>query len=374
MARVTRTGRVLLAGGAVAAAATAIRAARRGPAIHLQGRVALVTGGSRGLGLLVAAELVDAGCRVAICARDERELQAALAILRRPGAHVAAFRCDIADRDQVERMVAEVERELGPVELLVNNAGVIQVGPLASLSMDDFREAMEINYWGTVHTSLAVLPSMRRRRSGRIANVTSIGGRVAIPHLLPYSASKFAAVGFSEGLRAEVAADGIRVTTVVPGLMRTGSPVNAFFRGDVEKEFAWFSLGDATPISAMSARRAARRIVDALRHGDAQVTLSWQAAALRLTHDLLPGLTSDLMAMVDRLLPSGDGVTERVRGMKLATPLSPSPLTAMMNRAARRNNQYGGGPLPSAEHARQVGLGGNRGNGVHGIDSNGRPE
>ena len=369
MARMIRRGGMLLA---AAAAVAAVRAARRGPAMPMRGRVALVTGGSRGLGLLVAAELVEAGCRVAICARDERELQAALPILHRPGAHVAAFACDVADRDEVDRMVAEVERELGPVELLVNNAGVIQVGPLESLSIDDFWEAMEINYWGTVHTSLAVLPSMRRRRSGRIANVTSIGGKVAIPHLLPYSASKFAAVGFSEGLRAEVAADGIHVSTIVPGLMRTGSPVNAFFRGDVEKEFAWFSLGDATPISAMSARRAARRIVDAMRHGEAEVTLSWQATVLRLVHDIMPGATADLMAAVNRLLPSGDGFTERVRGMKLATPLSPSPLTAMMNRAARRNNQYGGGPLPSAEHARQVGLDGDGGHGIHRIDSNGR--
>src|SRR5690606_4950492 len=145
--------------------------------------------------------------------------------------------CDVSDSAQVGKMLETIEAELGPVEVLVNNASIIQVGPLESQEIEDFERAMEINFWGTLHTTLAVLPEMRRRGAGRIVNITSIGGKVAIPHLLPYDCAKFAVVGFSEGLRAEVARHGISVTTVVPGLMRTGSPVNAFFKGDAEREF-----------------------------------------------------------------------------------------------------------------------------------------
>jgi NAD(P)-dependent dehydrogenase (short-subunit alcohol dehydrogenase family) len=346
------TSAAVAAGVLAFAGWTALRRAREA---DLAGQVALVTGGSRGLGLLIAGELIEAGCRVAICARDGQELDAAREQLERSGARVVAVPCDVADAAQVSRMLESIESELGPVDLLVNNASIIQVGPLETFELEDFQHAMAVNFWGTVHTTRGVLPSMRRRRSGRIVNITSIGGKVAIPHLLPYDCAKFAVVGFSEGLRAEVAREGIRVTTVVPGLMRTGSPVNAFFKGDAEKEFAWFSLGDATPVSAMSARRAARQIVAAARRGDAEVTLSWQAKLLRLSHDLFPGPMTDLLGVVNRLLPTSGGGGE-VRGMELATPLSPSPLTAMMNRAARTNNQYGGRPVPSARHAEKVGL------------------
>ena len=350
-----RSTPVVLAAGAMAYAA--LLSVRRAREADLTGRVALVTGGSRGLGLLIARELIDAGCRVAICARDGRELDAARDELEASGAAVLTVPCDVSDRVQVDRMIEAVESELGPVDLLVNNAGLIQVGPLESLELSDFERAMEVNFWGAVYASLAVLPAMRRRGGGRIVNITSIGGKVAIPHLLPYDCAKFAVLGFSEGLRAEVARDGVSVTTVVPGLMRTGSPVNAFFKGDVEKEFAWFSLGDATPVSAMSARRAARQIVSAARRGAAEVTLSWQARMLRLTHDLFPGTTADLLGLVNRLLPAATRATDEVRGMEIATRLSPSPLTGMMNRAARSNNQYGGRPRPSERHARKVGLG-----------------
>ena len=318
-------------------------------------------GGSRGLGFLIAQELIAAGCSVAICARDDQQLGVAARELERGGGRVSAIPCDVTDPDQVARMIEAVETGLGPVDLLVNNASIIQVGPLESLELNDFHHAMEVNYFGTVNATLAGLPSMRRRGAGRIDNSASIGGNVAIPHRLPYDAATFAVVGFSEGLRAETAREGITVTTVVPGLMRTGSPVNAFFKGDAEKEFAWFSLGDATPVSAMSARRAAREIVAAARRGDAEVTLSWQAKLLRLTHDLFPGATTDLLGVLNRLLPKADAPTGQVRGMKLATPISPSPLTAMMNRAARHNNQYGGRPVPSPLHAERVGLGTSRG-------------
>jgi len=326
-------------------------------AIHLAGRVALVTGGSRGLGLLLAREFARRGARVAICARSEAALAAAERDLEARGADVHAVVCDVADRQEVDRLVASVYDRFGEIDILVNNAGIIQVGPMECLEYVDYERALTTNFWGAVHCTLAVLPRMRARRSGRIVNITSIGAKVAIPHLLPYSASKFALRGFSEGLHAEAAKDGIVVTTVVPGLMRTGSPVNAIFKGRKALEYTWFSLGDATPLTAMDAERAAARIVEATRRGESEVTLTWQARLLGLIHDLAPGATQEFLGVVNRLLPGPHGrPDESARGMELATPLSPSPVTALMNRAARAYNQFGGARRPVPEHARRIGL------------------
>lgn len=332
--------------------------------LDLAGRVVLITGGSRGLGLVLARELTTAGCRLVICARDPRELEHARAELCAAGADTLALTCDVSSSEEVRGMVDAALHRFGRIDVVVNNASIIQVGPVGSMTLDDFERAMAVNFGGTLHTVLAVLPHMRARGEGRIVNITSIGGKVAVPHLLPYSAAKFAAVGLSEGLRSELAKDGIVVTTVVPGLMRTGSPVNALFKGDQEAEFSWFSLGDSLPLSAMSAERAARKIVDALEWGKAEVTLSWQAKVLRLAHDLTPGLTARALGLVNRVLPDAESRDEEaVPGMHLATRVAPSRLTGHMNEAALRNNEFGGTRRPSREHARRIGLEASRGDG-----------
>ena len=273
----------------------------------LRGRTVVVTGGSRGLGLLIARELVGQGARVAIGARDEETLDRARQDLLARGGPVAAIQCDVTDRESVERLVRATTDRLGPIDALVNCAGAITVGPVQDMGLEDFREAMDTNFWGTLHAILAVLPAMRARRGGRIVNVASIGGRLSVPHLVPYSASKFALVGLSEGLRAELAGDGIDVTTICPGLMRTGSPRHAYFKGQHRAEYAWFSIADALPLVSMDADRAARQVVDALRHGDGDRILSLPAIAAAKLHDLFPGATVALMRLVGRTLPGPDG-------------------------------------------------------------------
>ena len=306
----------------------------------LRGKTVLITGGSRGLGLALAREMAAQGARVAICGRDAASLERAEAGLRRITGAVMAVQCDVTEPDQVESLVARVRQRLGPIDVLVNNAGVIEVGPAETMSRADYEEAMATNFWGMLHPTLAVLPEMRERRSGRIVNITSIGGKLGIPHLLPYSASKFAAVGFSQGLRAELASDGIKVVTVCPGLMRTGSPRNAIFRGRHRSEYAWFSISDALPGLSISAERAARRIVDACRRGDAEVLFPLTARAAAIVGAVAPGLTADALGFVDRLLPGpGPRPTGRHRGAESQSWLSPSWLTRLGDRAARQYNQ-----------------------------------
>lgn len=306
----------------------------------LRGKVVLITGGSRGLGLVMAREFAGEGAKVAICARRPVELEAARADLKRRGAEVTAIPCDVTDRAQVNEMVDTVRDRFGRIDVLVNNAGVIQVGPVEVMTMEDYEEAMKIHFWGPLYATLAVLPEMRRRRAGRIVNITSIGGKISIPHLVPYSASKFALVGLSEGLRAELLKDGVCVTTVCPGLMRTGSPRNALFKGKHRAEYAWFAISDSLPVSSMNAVRAARQIVEATKRGEAEVILSIQAQLAARFHGLFPGTTADLLAIVNRLLPSAGGIGRaRAKGRDSQSQLAPSLLTSLSEKAAAKNNE-----------------------------------
>lgn len=214
----------------------------------LSGKTVLITGGSRGLGLVMARELLREGARLAICARDEAELERARTDLVRRGADVLALPCDVTNQEQVNEMVRVVRDRFGQIDVLINNAGAIAVGPMEVMTLEDYEAAMKIHFWAPLYTTLAVLPEMRQRHEGRIVNISSIGGKISTPHLLPYSASKFALTGFSEGLRAELASYGIVVTTICPGLMRTGSPYNAIFKGQHRAEYTWFSLSDSLPL------------------------------------------------------------------------------------------------------------------------------
>lgn len=270
----------------------------------LRGQVVLITGGSRGLGLALAREFAALGCVLALCARDGDELARAKADLAQTKANVETFVCDLRDREQAARLIADVTAHFGQIDILVNNAGVIEVGPLENMALYDFEDALASDFWGMVAPTLAVLPQMRTRRAGRIVNITSIGGKLSVPHLLPYSSAKFAATGFSEGLRAEAAKDGVRVTTIVPGLMRTGSFLHAEFKGKQAGEYAWFSLGDNIPGLSLSAEQAAQAIVQATRRGEAERVLGLPAQVAAFAAGVFPGLVANASALVSSALPS----------------------------------------------------------------------
>jgi NAD(P)-dependent dehydrogenase (short-subunit alcohol dehydrogenase family) len=283
----------------------------------LRGQVVLITGGSRGLGLALARAFAQEGCRLVLCARDAQELDRARADIVQQGAAVLVVPCDVANQNQVNSAVEKATRHFGRVDILVNNAGTIQVGPMQTATVQDFEDALRVMFWGVLYPTLAVLPQMRARRSGRIVTITSIGGKVSMPHLLPYTCAKFAAVGLSEGLRAELGREGISVTTIVPGLMRTGSHLNALFRGHQEQEFTWFSLGASLPLISMDAERAARQIVRATQRGEAERILSLPANLLERFHGLLPGTTTNILHAVNQMLPVAESVTTSERGMEV---------------------------------------------------------
>lgn len=270
----------------------------------LRDKVVVVCGGSRGLGRAITRELLRHGARVAICGRSPDALEEARSWLDGYGAPVMAEVCDLRNEQQTAKLFENVTRELGPIDVVVANAATIEVGPIEAFAPVDFDAAMRETFGTALRSVLAALPGMRARRRGTVAFISSIGGRVGVPHLAPYTAAKFAQAGFAEALHAEVAKDGIRVLTVFPGLMRTGSHLRAVFRGRQEAELGWFGASAIAPIVSIDADRAARHVVRAIARGDRFLTFTPAAHLGAWLHDVAPNAWSLVAATLGRLLPS----------------------------------------------------------------------
>jgi short-subunit dehydrogenase len=294
-------------GGAALALGVVRRRRESNAARLLKGKVVLITGGSRGLGYAIAQQLASLGARLVLVSRHADELRRAKDHLLETGGisakDVMVLPCDVSVAGEIQEVVTAATTYFGQIDIVVNNAGIILVGPVESQTLGSFQEAMNINFFGALHTTLAVLPKMLARGNGVIVNIASIGGKVAFPHLLPYVASKFALVGWSQGLHAELAGKGIDVITVAPGIMRTGSHIQARYAGKQEKEYRWFASAASFPGTATNAKSAARKVVRALLSRPAEISIGLQAIAAARFANLAPELTATLLSIANKLLP-----------------------------------------------------------------------
>jgi NAD(P)-dependent dehydrogenase (short-subunit alcohol dehydrogenase family) len=314
-----------------------IAAARR---YELKNRVVLITGGSRGFGLVLARQLLEKEAKVAICSRSKDQLENARKELDHYG-DVLAVACDVTDESQVRNLVDNVISRFGQLDILINNAGIMQVGPESVMTTMEYEEAMKVHFWGPLYTIRACLPHFRKREQGKIINISSIGGKVAVPHMLPYSASKFALVGLSEGMQYELRRENIQVMTVVPYLMRTGSPRNITVKGDHEKEYPWFKTAGSSPVISQDPREAAKKVIDAIEHNQTHPTLSFVERQTSLWKELTPGLFGFLMTTLNRLLPESgpDGHLSK-KGYDSESAASQNVHAKAGDSAALRNNEY----------------------------------
>ena len=310
------------------------------PEYDFENKVIVITGGSRGLGLILARKFARMNAKLAICARDAAELKRAGQNLKSFGAEVFSEVCDVRNQNEVDNFIENVCSHYGHTDVLINNAGVIQVGPLEVQTKKDFEDAMAVHFWGAYHTMNAVTPKMRERGEGKIVNISSIGGKMAVPHLAPYCASKFALVGLSNAMRNELAKDNIDVTTVCPGLMRTGSHVNAIFKGKNQLEFAWFSIANALPFASISAEKAADEIIEACRRGEAEAIISIPAEFAAKANAIFPELVAGISGIINQILPGEGGIGEDyATGLESTSFASPSILTALLDKESRENNE-----------------------------------
>jgi NAD(P)-dependent dehydrogenase (short-subunit alcohol dehydrogenase family) len=333
-------GLALAALGAGLLVMAVARARRRVP---LKGRVAVVTGGGRGLGAAITRELVSRGCRVAICGRDEAVIQSAVQALRAEGADVMGVRCDVSDPTATNAFVQSVIEEYGTVDILVNNAGQCFVGPAVELQPADLHRAMRDIFWVNFYPTMAVVPHMRRKRFGRIANITSFAGKVPVPHQAAYVAAKHATTGWSHTLTLELSRDGIAVTTVTPPPLKDGAPLHVHFGGRVEDEFRWFTRALTSPFSASSAERTARTVVDALEHGDVDRSVTAASWLLSRFSGALPTVMLRILTLLERRMPepARAGVTSPMRlGLEVVARSHDPSVLALAERARHDEQRY----------------------------------
>jgi short-subunit dehydrogenase len=299
-------------------------------------RTIIITGGSRGLGLELARHLAREGARLWLVARSAEALDRAASELRQGGAFVETVTADLRTEGDIDQLVSRVVETDRVIDVVVNNAGTIVVSPFEHTTMEDFEDSLATHFWAPYHLIRKALPHMRRGGEGRIVNISSIGGRIAVPHLAAYAAGKFALTGFSESLRAELSKSGIYVTTVTPGLMRTGSYVGVQLRGQHEKELRWFAAMADTPLLSMQTSRAARQIIEAARRGRAVITPLWYARAAQIVDAVAPNTFAAVSSLLDRSVlpspnPNPDGDSAR-----RATEVDPGPVKATLSAERRR--------------------------------------
>jgi 3-oxoacyl-[acyl-carrier protein] reductase len=200
----------------------------------MKDKIAVVTGGTKGIGYAIAEKLLESGAKVFICARNKPELRRALERLSASG-NVEGEVCDVRSEDQVRMMLEECARVFGGIDILINNAGIgIMDKTVEEISGDEFRQTLETNLFGVFYTCHYAVPVMRGRGGGYIINISSLAGQNAHPRMAAYNASKFGLNGFSEALMQEVRQDDIKVSYICPG------SVNTYFGGDTpSREQAW---------------------------------------------------------------------------------------------------------------------------------------
>jgi short-subunit dehydrogenase len=335
----------LLPIGITAAGIGALLANRHLRRQSLAGRVALITAGSRGLGLELARKLAAQGCHLILVARKPEELSRAAEDLSTRGVRVHTIACDLTQKAEIARMIEEALQHFHRLDILINNAGEITVGPVDAFHESEFARAMDIMFWAGVRTTFALLPSFLRSGNANIVNITSIGGKIAVPHLLPYTAAKFAMTGFSEGLQSELRGRGVHVLTVTPGLMRTGAHLHAEFAGRQEQEYRWFALGASLPGASMNVSRAADQIVNALVLRKRELVLTLSARSAARAYGTLPQAALRLLELVNYwILPAPSRESAHKTGEELHSEQTHifKAMTRLGTKAARLQNQSGG--------------------------------
>jgi short-subunit dehydrogenase len=307
--------------------------------ISLRDKVVLITGGARGLGLALARELASKGASLILCSRTASQLEQARQELEAIGCPVFTMVTDLRDEQQVADLFQQSILRFGRIDMLINNAGVMIAGPQNVMDIDDFKNTMEANVWSSLYTIKAALPIFKSQRRGHIVNICSIGGKFAVPHMLPYSVSKFAMVGLSQGLAAELAKDRVKVTTVIPNLMRTGSPRNITVKGNHEAEYGWFKLAGSFPLVSQNADQAARQIVKGIENGRSEIVLTFTAKFVSAVQGIFPGAMGTVAKLMNALLPRSENTAAK-KGWEAETRLTHGIIGAISDKAADKYNQY----------------------------------
>lgn len=259
--------------------------------MKLSNQVAVITGASEGIGAAIARRFAGEGARVVLAAHSEEKLKV---LAEELGSERAlAVPTDVTDAEQVKRLMARTREHFGGLDILVNNAGVGLYASVAEMAWADFEQMWKVNFFGVVRCIREALPDLRERR-GMVVNISSVAGKLAIPYLTGYCASKFALNAFSTGLRMELAQAGVRVVVVCPGTVRTPFHQSAFRSNRLPEVFAQRSRG------GISAERVAAATLRAVVRGRREVVVPWRLRLAVGFRNLLPAFADGILQRMMR--------------------------------------------------------------------------
>lgn len=254
----------------------------------------VVTGASSGIGHDIGLAFGEQGARVAILARRGALLEELARKINQASGKALALDCDVTDRARVFSAIERVKKAFGAVDILVNSAGVLISDPVEEMRPEDLEKMMAVNVFGALNTMQAVLPAMRKARSGSIVNISSLAGRRGLSPIGGYSATKFALVGMTEALRIELFNSGIKVSLVMPGMIDTPMTHGTLLRED--------SLKALPAMMAMPARWVTWAVLAAAAFGLREVDVPPGAAIVEKLASLLPGVTDTVLSISTRIV------------------------------------------------------------------------
>lgn len=251
----------------------------------------LITGASQGIGRATALLFANKGYDVVLAARQSDRLNAVAQEVQNIGRQALAVPTDVRDATQVKTLVDKALEQYSAIDVLINNAGIYASGTVESFSLDDWHQVIDTNLWGYIHTIHALLPHMISRGSGTIVNLSSIGGKVPVPYLVPYNTSKFAVTGLTEAMHSELKPKGIHVCGIYPNVIKSSLMERAMFRGkdaeDAEARRKQLDLVVSTPVIEKP-EDVAKAIWEAVKHQRAEVMVG-SANISKSMYNLIPG-------------------------------------------------------------------------------------
>ena len=253
---------------------------------------AIITGGSQGIGKETALLFARKGYDLVLTARQAETLEATAAEVRAVGTKVLAVTCDVSQEAEVNNLISKALEYFGSIDVLINNAGGCMTGPIENTSLDDWHRVMDVNVWGYIHTIHALLPHFLVRSAGTIINVGSIGGKLPLPEMTVYCASKYAITGLTETLRLELKPKGIHVGAVHPSATNSNFMERAQFRGSSEQEAEKRRNSMASFLESPAASKpedVANAVWDAVKHQKDEVVVG-SGSIMSAAYKFFPGL------------------------------------------------------------------------------------
>jgi len=284
-----------------------------------QGKVVLVTGGARGLGYIMARQLVEEGAKVIICARDADQLDKAYVLLRNHGEVTYPYVCDITEKENIVQLAYFIKKRFGRLDVLINNTGTITINPIEQLPLNNYKKFIESHLWGPMQLVRVLIPLLSKSREAKIVNIFSVGGKISLAKSQPYDVNEIVHAVFYDNISRVITGKNIKLTAIYPEFKDQDLPVNLKLKGHSEQELAWSKFNESRPLISLYAENVGKQILKTAQIGKKTLTLPFPRELARIVNNINTELNLTLCQLVDHLVPHDSGSSSIISAPQNAT-------------------------------------------------------